>query len=429
MASCIFDSGFNALEDGLTVRDAIDKNIIEHQLKGITDAFHVADLGALVDQHLRWQRALPRVEPFYAVKCNSSKPVVQILAQMGMGFDCASKNEIALIRDIGVAAERIIYANPCKESSHIKYAASRGVRTMTYDNEDELPKVAMNHPTAKMVLRIAVDDSKSSFPLSGKFGAPMNECKVLMESARALNMDIIGVSFHVGSGCTDPNAFTQAIAEARLVIDIGIDLGFHMNLLDIGGGFTGADHILFEEMATVINHALDIYFPEESQVQIIAEPGTYYVASTFTLAVNIIGRKIVKNEQLCSDDKEADNKKVIMYYLNDGNFGSLLDFDHNLKPLLCKKHSPDQQLYNSRVWGPTTDNQDHISDRWKLPELEIGDWLIFENIGAYSISMSSNFSGFQCAPIHYVMCNVTWKTFQKIKEECQAGGEGQENTV
>ncbi|XP_048448310.1 ornithine decarboxylase-like, partial [Rhincodon typus] len=233
------DDKFVILEKGVTIMDVIDQKIKEQMLMENTDAFSVADLGDLVHQHLLWQRTLPRVKPFYAVKCNSSKLVAQILAQMGLGFDCASKNEIAMIRDIGVPAQRIIYANPCKEVSHIKYAVSRGVQMMTFDNEDELLKVAMNHPTAKMVLRIAVNDFTSQSPLSSKFGASMSECRQLLEYAKALNLDTIGVSFHVGSGCTDPKIFAQAIADARVVFDIGINLGFQMYLLDIGGGFPG----------------------------------------------------------------------------------------------------------------------------------------------------------------------------------------------
>ncbi|GCB76060.1 hypothetical protein scyTo_0015419, partial [Scyliorhinus torazame] len=193
MESWIAGSEIVILEEDITVGNVIDQKINEQMDRDLTDAFIIVDLGALVDQHLRWQRALPRVEPFYAVKCNSSKPVVQILAQMGMGFDCASKNEIALIRDIGVAGERIVYANPCKESSHIKYAASRGVQLLTFDNEDELHKVAMNHPAAKLVLRIATNYSATQISLSEKFGATISECGHLMECAAALKLDIIGV--------------------------------------------------------------------------------------------------------------------------------------------------------------------------------------------------------------------------------------------
>ncbi|XP_067854041.1 ornithine decarboxylase-like [Heptranchias perlo] len=433
MENCTNESDIVILEEGVTASDFIDQKINEQRLTDSSDAFIVAELGDLVNQHLRWQRALPRVKPFYAVKCNNGKPVVQTLAQMGVGFDCASKNEIALIQDIGVPAERIIYANPCKERSHIKYAASHGVQMMTFDNEDELPKVARSHPTAKMVLRITTNDSTSCFPMSMKFGASINECKQLMECAKTLNVDIIGVSFHVGSGCSDPKIFAHAIAEARVVFDIGIHLGFHMYLLDIGGGFPGSgdEKTTFEQITAVINPALDIYFPEESGVQIIAEPGRYYVTSSFTLAVNIIARKIIKKVSTGSNDEEAGTKKAIMYYLNDGVYGSFnntTEFRAQLNPILYKKHCPDQQLYSTRIWGPTCDALDHIVDHWKLPELEIGDWLILQNTGAYTVSTSTTFNGFHGAMAHYVMSREPWETLQKIKKGNQPPAEEQ-NTM
>ncbi|XP_072880735.1 ornithine decarboxylase-like [Hemitrygon akajei] len=209
-----------------------------------------------------------------------------------------------MVQDIGVHPERIIYAHPCKESSYIKFAATNGIQMMTFDNKDELFKVARVHPTAKMVLRIVANDAKSLFPLSVKFGATLKECRQLMECAKALCVEIIGVSFHVGSCCTDPQAFAEVIADSRTVFDIGMSLGFHMNLLDIGGGFPGSedDKITFEEIAAVINRALDLHFPEASGVNVIAEPGRYYVTSSLTVAVNIIGRRITIDSTNSNDD-------------------------------------------------------------------------------------------------------------------------------
>lgn len=75
---------------------------------------------------------------------------------------------------------------------------------------------------ARLVLRIATDDSKARCPLSVKFGVPLKACRSLLEQAKELGLDVIGVSFHVGSGCTDPGAYLQAIADARCVFDMGV---------------------------------------------------------------------------------------------------------------------------------------------------------------------------------------------------------------
>lgn len=85
-------------------------------------------------------------------------------------------------------------------------------------------------------------------------------------------------------------AFVDAIKNARIIMDYGNQLGFSMDLLDIGGGFPGnsGTEEYFAEIAQAINKALDEHFPEDGRIRIIAEPGRYYVASAYTLATNII---------------------------------------------------------------------------------------------------------------------------------------------
>ncbi|XP_056420162.1 ornithine decarboxylase [Hyla sarda] len=416
------DFDFSFLEEGFTARDILEQKINEVSSSDDKDAFYVADLGDIVKKHVRWHKALPRVTPFYAVKCNDSKAIVKTLSILGAGFDCASKTEIQLIQSIGVPPERIIYANPCKQVSQIKYAASSGVEKMTFDSEVELMKVARNHPNAKLVLRIATDDSKAVCRLSVKFGATLKTSRNLLERAKELNVEIIGVSFHVGSGCTDPQTFVQAVSDARCVFDMGAELGFNMHLLDIGGGFPGSEDVKlkFEEVTSVINPALDKYFPIDSGVQIIGEPGRYYVASAFTLAVNIIAKKVMVSEQSGSDDEDDFScNKTLMYYVNDGVYGSFncILYDHaHVKPMLQKKPKPDEKYYSSSIWGPTCDGLDRIVERFDLPELHVGDWMLFENMGAYTVAASSTFNGFQRPSIYYVMSRPYWQLMHNIKE-------------
>ncbi|XP_063040594.1 ornithine decarboxylase [Engraulis encrasicolus] len=417
------DYDFTFLEEGFSAWDIVEQNINELSMSDDKDAFYVADLGDVLKKHLRWARALPRVHPFYAVKCNDSRAVVQTLAALGAGFDCASKTEIQLVQSLGVAPERIIYANPCKQVSQIKYALGHGVQMMTFDNEVELMKIARCHGNAKLVLRIATDDSKAVCRLSIKFGATLKNSRVLLERARELGLDVIGVSFHVGSGCTDPETYTQAISDARCVFDIGAELGYNMTLLDIGGGFPGSEDtkLKFEEITTVINPALDKYFPADSGVQIIAEPGRFYVASAYTLAVNIIAKKVVMNEQSASDEEDDGcNDRTLMYYVNDGVYGSFncILYDHaHVLPTLHKKPKPDERFYPCNIWGPTCDGLDRIVEHSVLPDLQVGDWLLFENMGAYTVAASSTFNGFQRPDIHYVMSRNAWQCMQQIQAQ------------
>jgi ornithine decarboxylase len=214
---------------------------------------------------------------------------LRLLGALGAGFDCASQNEINTALRVGnVDPSRIIFANPCKAMSFIRHAARAQVDKMTFDNTDELYKIARGHPGAKLVVRILTDDSKSLCRLGLKFGAPLVTVPTLLSKARELGLDVIGVSFHVGSGCFDPCAFADAIMRARTAFEMGREAGYEFELLDIGGGFEDAH---FEETAGVVNSALDQYFRDRTNVKVIAEPGRYYVSRAFTLATNIIARR------------------------------------------------------------------------------------------------------------------------------------------
>ncbi|XP_047428294.1 ornithine decarboxylase-like [Mugil cephalus] len=404
------------LDDGKTVRDFIDAKI---KLLGSVDneePFHVANLDCILERHLRWISNLPRVKPFYAVKCNNTPAVIRMLSALDTGFDCASKAEIELVLSHGVTPDRIIYAHPAKPLSHIRYACTQGVDIMTFDSKDELVKISRHHAEAKLVVRIAVDDSESLVRLSSKFGARLVSVGGLLERARKLGLEVIGVSFHVGSGCTGSLAFKRAIADARHVFDIASDHGYQMRLLDIGGGFSGNSVFqeTFEDFSEVINESLDKFFPPDSGVEIIAEPGRFYVESAFTLAVNVIAKRVVANDK----DEHHNGEKnipdtVMMYYINDGLYGSLSflinDPAHTkVEPYLHRAVENNEPRYRSVIWGPTCDSFDKVAESYWIQELRVGDWLLIDNMGAYSVCASTDFNGFERAHIYPVVTTKTW---------------------
>lgn len=364
-------------------------------LPGEDDSFFVADLGVVQRQYVRFLRNLPRVKPYYAVKCNGDTEVLKLLAALGANFDCASKNEIDAIMGLGVSPSRIVYANPVKTPAHIKYAQERKVSLMTFDNADELYKCHALHPGAKLLIRLATDDSGAICQLSTKFGCQMSDVPELLQLAKELNLDIVGVAFHVGSGSSDPSAFVSAVDNARKVFDDARDLGFNMTILDVGGGFESET---FESTCKVLNHSLEKRFPEtmEPNLQIIAEPGRYFVSEAFTLATNVIGRRIVGSTG--------------RIYLNDGVYGSLnsIIFDHQYPvPRMLKSSRSGKFHYESNhtlrengnvllsFWGPTCDGLDCISKSCEFPTVpEVGDWVYFENTGAYTMAASTKFNGF-----------------------------------
>lgn len=375
-------------------------------------AFFVADLGEVYRQHVRWQHNLPRVIPHYAVKCNPDDRVLSLLADLGTGFDCASKAEIQQVLDLGVKADRIIYANPCKAASYIKYAGQVGVQATTFDNAEELHKISRINPKAQLYLRIVTDDSGALCQLGLKYGAPLNTTGSLLRLAKELGLSIVGVSFHIGSGSSDPFAFADAVHRARRVFNEGMALGFSMHTLDIGGGF---GHDNFEQFASVIRPCLDELF--DDSIRIIAEPGRYYVAAAFTLATQVIARRTVYPD---SDDEPlpGTTSNNFMYYVNDGVYGSFncIMFDHqNPTPrILTHKGknyygvpstapSLQKQRVRCSIWGPTCDSLDCIASETYLPfVMEAGDWLYFDEMGAYTRCAASKFNGFNLSNVVYV---------------------------
>ncbi|XP_035824834.1 LOW QUALITY PROTEIN: ornithine decarboxylase, partial [Aplysia californica] len=177
-------------------------------------------------------------------------------------------------------------------------------------------------------------------------------------------------SFHEGSLPSDERCFSQAIREAHAVFSAGHQLGFDMDLLDIGGGFPGVDSdaLSSAQVAQEVSSALEQYFPPSSGVRIVAEPGRYFVTSAFTLVVNVIAKRVV-------------NVKIA--------------------PM-----SP--RLRRSVVWGPTCDGLDFVIRDCRMPELGIGQWLYFRNQGAYTVSLSCDFNGIPRPRRYYVCCDTYW---------------------
>ncbi len=140
---------------------------------------------------------------------------------------------------MGAKPEQIIFANPCKAPSFIRFAKENSVSKMTFDNFDELVKIKAYFPAADLVIRIHVDDSHSVCQLGTKFGVRLGNTKALMKQAKSLDLKIMGISFHVGSSCQDAIAYKSAIQRAKEVYEEALEVGFHISLLDIGGGFPG----------------------------------------------------------------------------------------------------------------------------------------------------------------------------------------------
>lgn len=384
------------------VRDTI-KGYIANDSDIKDEPFYIVDLDKVEEQYNKWVEYLPDIQPYFAVKSNPDSNIIGLLANLGCNFDCASKNELINIMGVVNDADRIIFANPCKISSHLMYARESKIGMMTFDSIEELEKIYNIYPEAQLLLRISVDDTNSMCKFNSKFGCPQGNIPLIFEKIKSLPMNLVGFSFHVGSGCSDASSFYNAIKDCADAYKLSLDYGFSPppHIIDIGGGFPGVDkNIQFVDICDNINRAIADYFSlslenekniKTNKIRIIAEPGRYFTEATHTLVINVIAKK-----------KE---KGVIKYYLNDGIYGSFncINYDHQkpvLTPLLSREEADPQ--YNSTFFGPTCDSLDCLYKDVPFVELNVGEWLYIENFGAYTVSPSSSFNGFSVINKKYI---------------------------
>ena len=345
-----------------------------------------------------FRRHLPRVQPYFAVKAGADPAVVRTLFEEGSSFDVASMPEFDLVHENikGMPArerqkwiwDKIIYANPIKPVETLK-ELDQYKPLVTFDNYDEIEKIKEHAPRAGLVLRLKVSNTGAMVELSSKFGAPPSEAADLILEADRQGLVVEGVSFHVGSQTTNYANYVEAL---NLTADIYAEAqarGYtKMNLVDIGGGFPAPyDETVrpFRELARVINSEINRLFPKN--IEILAEPGRFFVATAGTAVSKIIGKSV-------RDGKPS-------YYLDDGVYHTYSGqiFDHCMYPVKAFKRGKTRL---SAVFGPTCDAFDVISMAEDLPELYRDDLVYSEMIGAYTYASATTFNGFSPAKVVHV---------------------------
>ena len=357
----------------------------------------VIDHNVLRENYAAFKKHLPKVQAYYAVKANAEAPIVRTLYKAGASFDVASLPEFMLvyenIKHLPPKAQqdfiwdKIIYANPTKPKDTLR-ALDQYKPLVTYDNLDELKKIKAYAPHAGVVTRLRVPNTGSMVELSSKFGCDPGEAVDLIQAAFDLGLVVEGLSFHVGSQCTNFENFVQALDIAWAVMREAKSRGYELKILDIGGGFPAAynKHVKpFSVLAKRINAEIDRLFPKE--IQILAEPGRFLVATAASSVARIIGRAV-------RDGKQC-------YYIDDSVYHTFsgIIFDHCQYHLRAFKKGKTEIC---AVFGQTCDALDTISLSEELPALEIEDLVYAENIGAYSSASATWFNGFPPAKIVHV---------------------------
>ena len=355
----------------------------------------VIDHEKIRQNYREFRQYMPDVQVYFAVKANSTPSIVKTLYDLGGSFDVASLPEFMIVYEnikgmpeqerLDWIWDKIIYANTIKPIETLQ-VLDQYKPLVTFDNHEELKKIRQYAPHAGLVLRLRVPNTGSMVELSSKFGADPGEAVDLIEEAFGKDLVVEGLSFHVGSQCTNFENYMQALQLSANIIDEAESrLDRKIRILDIGGGFPVKYHPGVKSMrmlAKKLNAEIKRLFPPD--MQILAEPGRFLVANACTLVAKVVG-KTIRDGKPC-------------YYINDGVYHTYSGqiFDHCTYPVLSFKPG-ERQL--SAVFGPTCDSFDTITLSAELPELDIGDLVFSENIGAYSIASSTYFNGFPPAKV------------------------------
>lgn len=369
----------------------------------------VIDHEKIRQNYQEFKEKLPDVQAYFAVKANCNPEIVKTMYDLGASFDVASVREFMMVyKNIRHLPEKerqdfiwnnIIYANTVKPAS-ILAKLNTYKPLVTFDNIEELKKIKKHAPDVRLVLRIRVPNTGSMVELSSKFGVHPGDAVDLIAEAINLGLQVEGISFHVGSQCTNFDNYVQALSLSASVFKEaelrGFDIGFtddegkKFKVLDIGGGFPvkyTSDVKAFTTLARKLNSEIKRLFGDD--IDVIAEPGRFMVATACTLITKIIG-KSVRDGKTC-------------YYLDDGIYNTFSGqiFDHQNYPLHSFKNGIEKKV--CATFGPTCDAFDTISLSDELPEnLQIDDLLYAKNIGAYTIASATMFNGFQPTKVMHV---------------------------
>ena len=317
---------------------------------------------------------------FYAVKANAAPGVIELLDHMGLSFEIASDGELEPLARVGVAANRIITSNPVKTFKFLRRAAEYGIKYYAYDSKDEVDKIAAIVPDAKVYVRLSVPNEGSEWPLSKKFGVEIDDGISLISYAAQKGLDPVGITFHVGSQCTNLYNWDNALYKAKVLWDMAAQKGINMRVLNIGGGYPvkyTKNVVDIEEIEKNIDGLIRELFP--SGIDVFIEPGRGVVGDAGVYACQVIGKS-----------KRGDENWL---HIDVGVFNGLMESIGGIKYCYITEDAGGSKK-NWTIAGPSCDGFDVIDRNVMLQEPEIGSVVLILSCGAYTISYASEFNGF-----------------------------------
>lgn len=347
----------------------------------------VLDFEKIAHTYQRFVDSFPGGEIFYAVKANANPLIQQLVVNRGGGLEIASLAELNLALNAGAAGDRIICSNPIKSPIFLREMQAAGVYAMVVDSTWEVDKVAEHAPGSRVYVRMAVDNTGSVLPLAGKFGVDAAMALDLCDQARDLGLEPIGLSFHVGSQCLNPQNWVNAIRACGEVWREAEARGHHFTFLDIGGGFPAGHHHTpsiptIEAIGEATMQAVAEFIPVTCDLMLVLEPGRGLVGEAGVLITSVMGKALRNGSQ--------------WLYLDAGVFNGLMETYEGFPPVVrpLREHNDERPMMRYTLAGPSCDSCDVIAREIELPEIHIGERLMFIDAGAYTTEYAAAFNGF-----------------------------------
>ena len=326
-----------------------------------------------IGKHIR------RAEVFYAVKANPDIEVLRLINGLGIGFEIASEGELNILDSIGVSSTRIITSNPVKSFRFLKMAAEAGIKYFSFDSEAEVLKLREYVPGANVYVRLSVPNEGSEWPLSKKFAVEVDAAEELLVLAKKKGLNPVGITFHVGSQCTNIYSWNSALNKAKDLWDRVEKAGIKLSLLNIGGGYPiryTKDVVGISAIDNNINKLIYEKFPRK--IRVLIEPGRAVVGDAGIFVTRVIGKASRGDEEWLS--------------LDVGVFNGLMESVGGIKYTYIVEGS--REIRKWTLAGPSCDSFDVIEKDVMLPEPSVGSYVLILSSGAYTISYASEFNGF-----------------------------------
>ncbi|MBI4824706.1 MAG: type III PLP-dependent enzyme [Nitrospirae bacterium] len=319
---------------------------------------------------------------FYAVKANPDIEIIRFLDGLGMGFEIASEGELKLLSSIGVSPKRILTSNPVKSFRFLRMAGEYGIRYYAFDSKEEVDKLKEFVPNANVYVRLSVPNEGSEWPLSRKFGVEIDDAMKLVVYAKNKRLNPVGITFHVGSQCTNMHNWSTALYKAKALWDMAEQKGIGFNMLNIGGGYPikyTKDVVGIEAIEENVNNLIFEKFPHD--ISILIEPGRAVVGDAGLFVSSVIGKA-----------KRGDDNWL---YIDVGVFNGLMESLGGIRYSYIVEASKDsKQKKRWTITGPSCDSFDVIEQNVTLSEPEVGSLMLILSSGAYTVSYASEFNGF-----------------------------------